>query len=524
MSTTTVITNPNEIPAALPAVENEDEREKLINKFAASDGDENKSAVRDASAAEQPDDEDEDSDEMVELPKPSKKKIFLAFVGFVACFVLLLAALSWFFGIGVFAAAKNQTVDRTRKTDVSLANTPLTEDEKLKNALSLVADKNADKPSDTISSDANSASTSADSSSVTIAPDKNADLNQPIVVPDLPATTKTNYGAANVSTDSIAANTSNAPNISVSRPVENQTNKNQTNSSLFARSEQNGETTPVGRSLFFGIARQEKTAVTNGQVSADNQAATIGSGNANLNAIGAATIPFGSLLPVRFLGAVYTLRASGGLVRMELTRSVAGKNYSYPAGTVLVGTLRGSEYKRAFVSVVGLIDPTTGGLVKIEGEAMGGDGASGVVGKRRKVKGAWSRVLGGLREVGTTALGALGNLRSGGGTVIISDSTTRATGALSEELSGITNGRSNSGEFVEVAAGTNAYVLITDLPDEISNARLAANQKSATGLTDDELADLFSEGSAEKIRAALPRMTPQFRRLAEQTLTAMNNK
>ena len=92
---------------------------------------------------------------------------------------------------------------------------------------------------------------------------------------------------------------------------------------------------------------------------------------------------------------------------MELTRSISGKNYSYPAGTVLVGTLRGNEYKRAFVSVVGLIDPKTGGLVKFEGEVMGSDGASGIVGRRRQVKGAWSRVLGGMRDAGAIALGAI---------------------------------------------------------------------------------------------------------------------
>ena len=208
---------------------------------------------------------------------------------------------------------------------------------------------------------------------------------------------------------------------------------------------------------------------------------------------------------------------------MELTRAVAGRNYLYPAGTILVGSVRGSEYKRAFVSVVGLTDPRSGGLVKIEGEVMGGDGASGVVGKRRKVEGAWSRVLGGMREAGTTALGALGNWRSGagGGTVIISDSTRRASGSITEELSGLTGGRNDSGAFVEIAAGTNAYVLITDLPDEASNSNFALNGKSATGLSDDELAELFSEGSPEKIRAAFPRMTPQFRRLAEQTLAAI---
>lgn len=513
MSATTVAANSTNIPAALPAVESEDEREKLINQFAAG---ETKPENRDPISETK--DEEDDEDEIVEIPKASKKKLFLAFVGFVACFVLLLAALCWFFGIGVFTAAKSQTVDRTRKNDVSAGGAPLTEDEKLKNALNIVAEKNADKTSDTIAA-ANSVSTSADSS-VTIPSEKNADLNG-AVVPDLPVT-KTNYGAADVSTNTVGGSSSVVPSNSVSNGIENSSGKNQKNPLLIAaRSEQNGEITPAGRSLFFGVKQKESNTVAVAPVAANNQA-TAQNNYAAFNSTETA-IPFSTLLPIRFLGAVYTLRASGGIVRMELTRAVAGKNYSYPAGTILVGTLRGSEYKRAYLSVVGLIDPKSGGLVKIEGEVMGGDGASGVVGKRRKVKGAWSRVLGGLREAGRDALGALGNWRSGagGGTVILSDPTRRASGSITEELSGLTGGRNDSGEFVEIAAGTNAYVLITDLPDEISNSRLAQNQKSATGLSDDELADLFSEGSPEKIRAALPRMTPEFRRLAEQTLAAI---
>ena len=119
------------------------------------------------------------------------------------------------------------------------------------------------------------------------------------------------------------------------------------------------ENAPLGRSLFFGIERKENATQTN-LISQSNNQAVSGNQNVNSTNLQATAIPFGTLLPIRFLGAVYTLRASGGLVRMELTRSVSGKNYSFPAGTVLVGTLRGSEYKRAFISVVGLIDPENG--------------------------------------------------------------------------------------------------------------------------------------------------------------------
>ena len=80
---------------------------------------------------------------------------------------------------------------------------------------------------------------------------------------------------------------------------------------------------------------------------------------------------FGSLLPVRLIGAIYTLRNSGGVVRMELTQPVEGKGYSYPAGTTLIGNLRGGESVRAFVNVIGLIDPVSGELVKFTGELIG---------------------------------------------------------------------------------------------------------------------------------------------------------
>ena len=67
-------------------------------------------------------------------------------------------------------------------------------------------------------------------------------------------------------------------------------------------------------------------------------------------------------------------------------------------------------------------------------------------------------------------------------------------------------------------------ILVTDLPDEISNTeRLGQNSITATGLSESELADLFSEGNREKIRATLPRMTPAFRQLAEKVL-AMADK
>lgn len=503
------ITEINDIPAALPIGEAEDEREKLLEQAANEKTDADENELLDT-------EEDEEFEEGSGLLKPSKKKLFLAFVGFVFCFMLLVALLSWFFGIGVFAATKTQAVDRTAKTNSSVGAAPVTEEEKLKMALNLVAEKNGNASSDSPYSDSSEypAGDSSLNSSADISSTKAADVIEPVIVPDIATEPSRN------TVNNPSATTSNEANKTQSSVVssEKQDSSNTQKSNLvFSQLNQSGEIAPRGRSLFFGIEHKQNAAA-NLSPRFDNQTILRNiTDNSNKRAV--AAIPFGTLLPIRFLGAVYTLRSSGGLVRMELTRSISGKNYSYPAGTVLVGTLRGNEYKRAFISVVGLIDTKTGGLVKFEGEVMGKDGASGVVGRRRQVKGAWSRVLGGMRDAGAIALGAIGNRRSGSGTVIISDSTSKASGVLTDELSGLVGDKKKSGEFIEIAAGTTGFVLVTDLPDEISNSQnFNQNSKSATGLSESELADLFSEGSPEKLRAALPRMTPAFRDLAEKVL------
>lgn len=495
----------SDIPAALPILEEADEREKLLREAADSSKtvDENLSVET----------EDEEFEELSATPKASKKKLFFAFVLFVFGFVLLVLLMSWFFGIGAFAAVKPQAVDRTKQTNSSNP-APVTEEEKLKMALNMVAEKN---PNGTNSEIPNQSETSAanSNSSVDIPPTGATELNEPLVVPD--PLVESNRTQVNSSTPTTVNEPTKIPISTVSTSVQSSPNNERINDSVGQSNRETSNNAPVGRSLFFGIERKEISP--SNQTNQPNTQIVTQNDSINFTNQPTPPIPFGTLLPIRFLGAVYTLRASGGLVRMELTRAVTGKNYSYPAGTVLVGTLRGSEYKRAFISVVGLIDPVSGGLVKFEGEVMGNDGASGVNGRKRQIKSTWSRIFSGLRDAGAVALGAIGNKRSGG-TVVISDSTKQ----VSDELSGLIGNNRSSSEFVEVTAGTTAFVLVTDLPDEISDAeRLGQNSKTATGLSETELADLFSEGDKEKIRAALPRMTPQFRVLAEKYL-AMDGK
>lgn len=244
--------------------------------------------------------------------------------------------------------------------------------------------------------------------------------------------------------------------------------------------------------------------------------------------------PFGSMLPVRTIGGLYTLR-SGALTRLEVTRDMKGNGWSMKRGTILVGTSRGGEYDRAYVSIVGFIDPQSGKLVKLGGDVLGGDGGSGLKGKRRQLDGGWARMLG---KVGTAALNVTGALVGGrgNGTVIISDGLrTRAVNPVTDEISGVIGGELDQKQrrgFVEVEAGTSGYVMVTDLPivikgteasPDLNEDTLAALSdvdaaRPGTGLSERELADLLAGGSPEEIRTAMPRMTPEMRKIAAAVL------
>jgi len=220
--------------------------------------------------------------------------------------------------------------------------------------------------------------------------------------------------------------------------------------------------------------------------------------------------PFGVMLPIRTMGALYTLRP--GLARFELTRDVRGQGWQMRKGATIIGQQQGGEYDRAYVSLVGFIDPETKRFVKAQGEVLGADGAPGLQGKRRQVSGRWARVLG---RVATSAvsLGQAALSRGNSTTVVL-------PGAVAPELSPSVASRR---EFVEVSAGTPAFVMITDLPKEAQGVdadQLADGNGEA--LTDEELAELLSSESPEKIRAALPRMTPELKRVAEAVLKEQN--
>jgi hypothetical protein len=216
--------------------------------------------------------------------------------------------------------------------------------------------------------------------------------------------------------------------------------------------------------------------------------------------------PFGAMLPIRTTGALYTLRP--GLARFELMRDVRGQGWQMRKGTTLIGQQQGGEYDRAYVSLMGFIDPESKRFVKVSGEVLGADGAPGLQGKRRQISSRWARVLG-RAATSAVSLGQAALSRGNSTTVVL-------PGAIAPEL---TPSAASRREFVEVSAGAPAFVMITDLPKEargIDADTLA--QGNGEALKDEELAELLSSDSPEKIRAAMPRMTPELRRIAEAVL------
>jgi hypothetical protein len=230
--------------------------------------------------------------------------------------------------------------------------------------------------------------------------------------------------------------------------------------------------------------------------------------------------PFGTMLPVRTQGVIFTLR-NNSYARLELTRDSSGQGWSLPKGTILVGRTTGSEYDRAFVNVIGYIDPRDNKLVKISGEVLGSDGASGIPGKRIGVD--RNRLKQALRKVASSGVqlaGAVGGVL-GRGTVILD----RSGYSIPDDIRGIGGGQDEKNAFVKVEAGQAAYVMIADLPKAIQAIDAPGDDelaRSAVSLTDREVMELILFGSPGEIRAALPVMTDEQKRLAIKTLAPEN--
>lgn len=452
-----------------------------------------------------------------------RRKSLLFLVAFGAFFGVFVIFISWAFGFGFFAPAKRIPVDRNQKTSGVNSSPDAGEgDEKLKTALALVANDTGNSQNSPVVAD-NSTNPNAvteqdlklssDGKTIEQGNQNNSASGNMIVLPD-----ETSSGKSNQAQNQIRLNqpqgTMNTAGTNLLNGEVSQTNPIFQPKSNNAKPSVTDGGGAVGRSVFFGsvpVKNDSVSKITSGD--SDNF-----SSQRFVSTNQSANIPaFGTLLPVRFLGAIYTLRGAGGLVRMELVRAVKKDGFSYPIGTVLVGRMRGSEYNRAFISVFGAINPKSGKLVKFEGEVLGVDGASGVRGERKSVKSWGARFLAGLREAGGQAVNVLATRNGGrGGTIVLG-----GTNGLGGEMSSVIRGESQENSFVAVRAGTEAYVLVTDLPgeqrsDDVDESeRLAAGDKlPGINLSESEMAEILSTDDPNRIRAALLKMSPQFRALA----------
>ena len=230
--------------------------------------------------------------------------------------------------------------------------------------------------------------------------------------------------------------------------------------------------------------------------------------------------PFGTMLPVRTQGVLFTVR-NNSYARLELTRDSSGTGWSLPKGTVLVGRMSGSEYDRAFVNVIGYIDPRDNKLVKMTGEALGADGATGIPGKRIGVD--RNRLKQTLRKVASSGVqiaGTMAGALTGRGTVVIDSAGYQLMNPISSDARAAIGGNEQR-TFVKVMAGQPAYVMVADLPKSAQTVDAPGDDEilqAAGSLSDRDVMELILFGSPNEIRAAMPLMTDEQKRLASKTL------
>ena len=441
----TTLTTDSDIPTALPDIEADEEREKMLLE------DQNELSN------DEVDDDELDLETGSERKTSRTAKVLKSAAAFTVFLLLMGTAITWFFGMGWFATPNPQPVNRTSQKDSSPA--PMTEDEKLKAALTMVASKEPIPSKDSVVGQS----------------DEPISIDKPATV-DAESNDISSMSASRTRTEPSFNGTDISSRDALKRvdqPTNLETKKNSPQGKDTPLSKSVSSTEPLGRSLFFGVTKVRDEQFRNN--SAVTTATTSDTPKPKVNG----SLPFGSLLTVRLIGAIYTLRNSGGVVRMELTQPVVGKGYSYPAGTTLIGNLRGGESVRAFVNIIGLIDPVSGELVKFTGELLGTDGASGIPGNRKRVTGKWTRFFRGIKDTAGSIVGSVGSFRSGG-TVVISEPLRRGSEKLSEDTSQSLFGNEPEDTFLEVLAGTTGYVLVTQLPEpnsSIANAETGAKKE-----------------------------------------------
>lgn len=269
------------------------------------------------------------------------------------------------------------------------------------------------------------------------------------------------------------------------------------------------------RSLYFFTSSSSNDAAQGKPENFDNRLTTA----SRAAALAPVKPPFGTLLPVRFSGALHSL-GNNAFTRMHLTRAVKGNGFYLPSGTVLVGRVAGSQATRIFVNVFGFIDSGSNQLVRISGDVLGNDEALGVLGERKKLGNPWRKVAANVINIGKDLANSyLLGRRGGGGSQV--NVTPDALGANQLPF---TEARDTE-HFVVVPAGAYGYVLINDLPPDAS-ARPAPSEEDFLGnnLSSAQQIELLQSNSTDNIRQNIQRLDPHIRELARQALSATGQK
>ncbi|HXM49982.1 MAG TPA: hypothetical protein VN956_19230 [Pyrinomonadaceae bacterium] len=237
--------------------------------------------------------------------------------------------------------------------------------------------------------------------------------------------------------------------------------------------------------------------------------------------------PFGTMLPVRTQGVIFSLR-NNSYARLELSRDCQGEGWSLSKGTLLIGRVSGSENDRAYVNIVGFIDPKSNRFVKMTGEVLGSDGGSGMAGKRVAIdRNHLKQTLSKVASSGLQVAGMMAGALTGRGTVVVNGAGYRLLNPITDEAGRIVGSSDDKRSFVKVEAGQSAYVMVADLPKE-SRAVDAPGEdeltRAATSLNDREVMELILLGTPDEIRAALPLMSGEKKQLVIKSIGMESQK
>jgi hypothetical protein len=237
--------------------------------------------------------------------------------------------------------------------------------------------------------------------------------------------------------------------------------------------------------------------------------------------------PFGTMLPVRTQGVIFSLR-NNSYARLELSRDCQGEGWSLAKGTLLIGRVSGSENDRAYVNIVGFIDPKSNRFVKMNGEVLGSDGGSGMAGKRVAVdRNHLKQTLSKVASNGLQVAGMMAGALTGRGTVVVSGAGYRLLNPITDEAGRVMGSSDAKRSFVKVEAGQSAYVMVADLPKENRAVDAPGEDeltRAATSLNDREVMELILLGTPDEIRAALPLMNDEQKQLVIKSIGRESQK